>query len=83
MNDVERENLRHSLMAWMIWCCDEQMMTRVMTVSYMPDKSPDYREGRIQALRDAEARLGILMGAAGIDLTKGAHNDQHADSGAH
>ena len=57
---------------WLVWIRNEQMLTGVMNVSYMPDESADYRRGRIDGLRSAESHLGMLM----LDERQVARADQ-------
>jgi len=64
----EKAIIKNSLLSWMKWCRNEQVMTQLMTVSYMPNVSDEYRKGRIEALKNAESILGLLMIEKGIDL---------------
>ncbi len=56
-----------ALKAFAEWCRGEASITGNMNVSYGPWRE-EHREGRVEALRMAEARLGLLMLEQGIDL---------------
>jgi len=58
------------LFIWMEHIRKEQAMTLLMNVSYLPDVSKEYRQGRADGLRVAESTLGLLAFEHGIDLTK-------------
>lgn len=61
-------DIEKSLKIWMNWCRNEQFITKMLDVSYMPDVSFEYRKGYVEGLRIAEAHLGLLMIEKGIDL---------------
>jgi len=64
------DRITSALKTWMTWCRDEQKLTALglRFSSYPPDTSKEYRQGRVDALREEEARLGLLMLEQGIDL---------------
>jgi len=57
-----------SLKAFMQWCVTERQVVPLMAVSYMHEKSKEYRDGREEAFRDVESTIGLLALEHGIDL---------------
>ena len=64
MTETERQTIR----TFMRWCCQEQIITKSMELSYMPNVSAEFRKGYIKALRSVESKLGLLMIERNFDL---------------